>query len=239
MPIFFDSDRDLNGDCALIALCADSICAFWNENGGPEKYGVRIFTNEETIREVAIAGDQVLASFFPHPPGPFKRVAALVVLSRLLQLFDICTRDSTLECPKPVTPLLNEEWLPRLCYLLIGPALAHVTVQDSAGKWHEPKSWRGFPSFHTKAEFFLWLEWLCDYPSEILPAPNTEPETLIRRGRMVLGTSLILEQAYYLSYAPANELCGICDRALLGSGDFTGLIFDSILLDNEKQKKKS
>jgi hypothetical protein len=93
----------------------------------------------------------------------------------------------------------------------------------------------------------LWLEWMCDYPESIIPEPNTLREMRLRRGRMVLATASTLEQACYSAHphpgdgAPQDPddgqgICGICDKALRKSADFTGLSFDATLYDNAKKK---
>lgn len=164
-------------------------------------------------------------------PGPFKRVAALLVLGRLTSIFSLATPNSKVESLKPVNASMEREWLPKLCFLLLAPAFSSLTVSNAQGATHSLQDWKGFPSFHSKAEFLFWLEWLCDYPLDSL----SDDEKVTRRGRMILGTSLILEAIYYQG-AQKSALCGACDASL--GPHFGGLIFDAWLRQNKVARER-
>ena len=103
-------------------------------------------------------------------------------------------------------------------------------VKDTDHK-HMLEHWHGFPSLHSKAEFILWLQWLCDYNPEVLKDDHAH---LDRRGRMVLSTALILEALCYQTGKPAT-ICGACDREFLEKcGDQSLFTFDYWLSHYDK-----
>ncbi len=204
MPIFMDTYED---DQSLIKKMATSVAEFWNQHGGTD-YGFQAFVSKENIVKMSEDGDAVLASHFCADPGPFKRVAAALVLARLTPLFGICSVNSKDDNMAKVPVMTVRDWTPRLAFLLLEPALAAVRLVKRPPEECLWDHWHGFPSLHSKAEFLLWLEWLCDYPLDLLAS---EPERLARRGRMVLATALILEGIYYQAGHTA-DFCGCCDN---------------------------
>lgn len=218
MPIFMPSFEE---DQEFILRLARRVCNYWNNNGGVE-HGVRLFVAKQAVDLVSRGGDEVLAAFFADEPGPFKRLAALLVLARLAPLFTLATPDSTREDPQPIPSEIEQEWLPRVCFLLIEPVLSNLAVKDAQGKLTSLSHWDGFPSLHSKAEFLLWLEWMRDYAAEHLIAD----ENIVRRGRMMLATSLILEAVYYQNPEARKTVCGFCDNNV---GNLTGVVFDGLL----------
>jgi len=225
MPIFMDTYED---DQELIKKMAVGIANFWNKNGGTD-YGFQAFVAEESITKMSEDGDAVLASHFCADPGPFKRVAAALVLARLTPLFGICSVNSTNEDMAKVPVMTVRDWIPRLAYMLIEPAFAAVKLVNRKNQTSLADGWSGFPSLHSKAEFLLWLEWLCDYPSDLLAS---ESERLARRGRMVLATALVLEGIYYQNGQRA-EICGCCDKDFATSCECLSLFtFDKMLAIN-------
>ena len=227
-----EADVDLIYDIAL------SVSEFWNDNGGCD-HGFRLFAVREKAVAVSISGDAVLAAFFPHPPGPFKRLATLLVTSRLIpeSLFCFASVESTQGNIKPAPPAIVAEWESQLAYLLIQPTLASLKVYDRAGSPHEMNEWAGFPSIHSKAEFLLWLRWLRDYPADCFSAtPGCDDINTERRGRMVLATTLILEAVYYQDKARLASICSICDEVLSSKEDLRYIMFDALLCKNELER---
>ncbi len=204
MPIFMDS---FENDEALIQEIAVTTATYWNENGGMD-FGFQVFVAKDNIKEMSRGGDEVLAAFFPEEPGPFKRVATALVMARLAPLFSLAAVESTDDHRRPISAKEERVWQPRMAFLLLEPALAAVRMTNGESTGSMLDNWHGFPSLHSKAEFMFWLEWLCDYPSDIL---LDEAARLDRRGRMVLGTSLILEATYYQD-GHKSPICGSCDR---------------------------
>jgi len=225
MPIFMDTYEE---DQRLIEMMAKEVAEFWNKYGGTE-YGFQVFVSKECIVKMSEDGDAVLAAHFHDEPGPFKRIAAALVLARLTPLFGICSVNSTDDRLAKVPIMTLRDWVPRLAFLLIEPALAAVQLVGMPPQASLRDGWHGFPSLHSKAEFLLWLEWLCDYPTELLAS---EPEQLARRGRMVLATALILESIYYQDGRPP-AICGCCDKEFAKKCDNLGLFtFDKMLAEN-------
>ena len=234
MPILCEN---VDNDKLLIESLADEVCRFWNENGGID-HGVKLFVGKDKIEEVSVAGDAILASFFADPPGPFKRLATLLVLARLDGLFTLAAPSSDNVNLVMVNSLTHRQWLARICYLLIEPTFFSLTVKGEGGKEYPLTEWKDFPSIHSKAEFISWLEWLCDYPHDYFPSPQRDVEKMNRRGRMILATSLILEAVYYQNHASAN-ICGICDKVLLDDAGGVALLkFDQMLRFTELERMK-
>jgi len=209
MPIFMDS---FENDEALIQEIAVTTATYWNENGGTD-FGFQVFVPKDNIKEMSHSGDEVLGAFFPEEPGPFKRVATALVMARLIPLFCLASVDSTDDHMKPIPARDEREWQARMAFLLLEPALAAVHMTNGTDEGSMRDHWHGFPSLHSKAEFLFWLEWLCDYPPDIL---LDEAAGLDRRGRMVLGTSLILEAIYYQD-GHKSGICGSCDKEFFKS----------------------
>ena len=233
--------NDLGADFDIVLGLASGICQHWNENGG-KNFGFSLFVPKESAKRLSEEGDQVLA-YFADEPGPFKRVATLVVLSRLLPLFTIASVNSTRDnLQKSAMEIASNSWLPRLSFLLIRPALRSLYLKNTDGNLMQLPPWRGFPSLHSKAEFLFLLQWMRDFPNSDY-TEQQDAHRLERRGRMVLAVALILEAVFYQK--TAAEICGFCDRALIKalSGKFTEfnlreLLFDAYLADYVRRKSK-
>jgi hypothetical protein len=232
MPIFVPSSEL---DEQIILDISAGICDYWNKFGGTD-FGIRLFVSKDSVRTVSQEGGDILAAHFAEQPGPFKRVAAFLVASRLSSLFTLATVNSTADDLHEIPAQIELEWLPKVCFLLLGPAFSIVHI-DGHDKKHTLDDWKGFPSIHTKAEFLFWLRWLCEYRSDCLPAG----EVLARRGRMVLATSLILEAVYYqMSTGAVPPLCGLCDVELKKRfPDFRQVVFDGWLSATEQDYEKN
>lgn len=231
MPIFMEKFCD---DVETIGDIAQTVATYWNQNGGPDQ-GLSVLWSREAVDKISHEGDQILAGFFPDPPGPFKRLATFIVLSRLHPLFALIPPAAGIDNLKPVQPGFHDEWIARVIYLLIEPSMQVLQVRGKDGQVFSLTEWADFPSLHTKTEFLFWLEWLRDYPPGYLPRDISDTEGLERRGRMVLATSLILEQAYY-SKGGNTQLCRICDQNLINAMDHRLLFFDAFLSDNQEKK---
>jgi len=214
----------------------------WNEYGG-DANGFSISVGEKELRYCCDKGAEVLETYFSHPPSPFKRVGAFVVLARLFPFFGFTK--------SPPTPVAKNQWYARLAALLIPPTLRGMKVDvsddDQHEKWMLLDKWTGFPSPHVKVEFLAWLEWLD--PLQGVPPPSGMPredwESLLndRLARMILRTSLLIENMYYLCEISAKvgtEGClrGQCRRCMKGI-NLTGLNYDGILYQNWLSKHKT
>ena len=219
--------RDSESDLKAITELATSVADYWNQYG-TKKYPFIVQTSKEAIKKLAEEGDQVLAAFFPEEPGPFKRVATLIILSRLIPLFSLGKNVPTEHFP-PLSLMEEELWLPRISCLLINPAFKIINVSVNSTV-HKLTEWKSFPSAHSKAEFLLWLEWLRDYDASQL---HQSEENLVRRGRMILACSLILEAVYYQGPTRA-KICGICDDKV----DLSCVTYEGYLWEERKKDIK-
>jgi len=233
MPIFMP---EFEQDEKLISILAARVSLYWNRWGGTD-YTVRAFVASPSVKIVSREGDEVLAAFFPEEPGPFKRLATLMVLAKLVPLFTLATPNSTKDNLKEVDMETEIEWLPRLCFLLIEPTFQILSLKGPNGKNTPMSHWNGFPSMHSKAEFLQWLEWIRDYSPEHL-TQSARDENLVRRGRMILATSLILEAVYYQNEASKGGICGCCDHQLMEDPRMArAIVFDGLLQLNEQEGK--
>jgi len=223
MPIFFD---DPETDRNTIQALAHEVASYWNAYGA-EEYGFRVFTNPDLVAEVSQIGRSVLANDFPIPPGPFKRIATLIVLAQITPLFELGTLQSTPANYRLVTDEGRyREWLPRICFLLLEPALRLVRVRGRNGQPDLPlNDWHDFPSAHSKAEFFQWLEWLRDYTNSDLMCDEEEDRLCIAKN--VLACALIIENVYYQGDSPP-AICGSCDDRV----DLTCVLYQKVLWQN-------
>jgi len=226
LAVFFKNPDD---DVCAILLLARRVCRYWNSNCGTSN-GFRLFVAKEAVERIVRDSNIVMPAFFPDEPGPFKRVASLLVLSRLTPLFTLASVNSTLDKLTDINQAEEQQWLPRVCYLLTQPSFDILKVSNDQIREHALVDWKDFPSLHSKAEFLLWLEWLCDYPRELL----SDEEKIIRRGRMILATSLILEAVYYQTKSSVSPLCGACDHNI---PDLRLVTFDAILWQNKLDKQ--
>jgi hypothetical protein len=229
--------KDFPDDIETIGEIAQTVASYWNENGGPE-HGVSVLWSREAADKISHEGDQILAGFFPDPPGPFKRLATFLVLSRLQPLFALVPPAAGIDNLKPVQPGFHDEWIARVTYLLIEPTLQVLKVHGKGGQVISLTEWADFPSLHTKTEFLFWLEWLRDYPPGYLRHDVSDAEGRERRGRMALATALILEQAYYCK-GGNTALCRMCDRNLIDAMDHRLLFFDAFLADTQEKNAKA
>jgi hypothetical protein len=228
-------DKAGQEDYDAILTLARSVAEVWNTFGGTD-HGFRVRVGEKEVQECCSLGHEILITSkkFPNPPGPFKRVAALVVLARLYPFFELD--------PPPPYPQACQIWLARVIGLLIPATLSTLEVNISKDKtnpkWEQLNNWRGFASPHYKIEFLVFLQWL-DGLSWIRPIIDEQLWQSIRKdrlARMILATSLIIEANYYCTEtgAPnANHLRGKCKGCVEGQ-DLTPLNYDERLYDKAK-----
>lgn len=225
-------DSSAGKDCEAVFDIAVGVAALWNNFGG-EKHGFKIKIGDAEVKECCRLGNEILtlSKKFPIPPSPFKRVAALVVLSKLYPFFE-------LDPPQEVQ-IQDQIWLSRLSTLLIPGALALLEVNVSedalAPKWALNR-WNGFASPHYKIEFLKFIQWLDNFDWLMIGGEQdkwiqTKRERL---ARMIMSVSLIIEANYYLGEAGAPQrehLRGKC-KLCLKSADLTGLTYDVEIYDN-------
>lgn len=229
-------------DVDAVRVLANEVAALWNENGGKD-FSFTLRVGRRNIQKCCDHGTKLLRRFCPagNEPGPFKRVATLVVLSRLEPFFEITPPKSGSD---------KTQWLARISALLIPVALKALRVDVSGGKkvkiWERLDNWKGFPSPHFKADFLAWLSWmdtLCWLDSEFPEAARKEKWLRVKEdriARMILVTALILESCYYYGeinsgVAVMKQICGKC-RSFLGNPDLTSITYDSTIYSNYSKK---
>ena len=234
-------------DYLAVRSIANEVARLWNENGG-DSHGFTIEVGRNNIQKCCDHGAELLRRFCPKgkEPGPFKRVATLVVLSRLEPFFQFVPAKSGVE---------KNQWLARISALMIPAGLKGLRVDVSNGAkikvWEKLDHWRGFPSPHYKADFLAWLSWmdtLCWLDTEFREAEQKKKWDKIKQdriARMILVTALILEACYYCGEKDAgvpqrNQICGKC-RSYLADPDLTPINYDlglyAFYVKKQKEKK--
>lgn len=129
-----------------------TICRNW-ERHCLAHFGFGVFVVPSHFDKFYSAGTSILQNNFPIPPGPFKRVATLLVMSQMHRLFHFSpelTHDAT------------ERWHAKMTALLIPVTLAklrvNLTPEASTPTWRRLESWAGYPSDHFKLELLQFLE---------------------------------------------------------------------------------
>lgn len=231
-------------DYNAVRSIASEVARLWNENGG-DSYGFTIEVGKNNIQRCCDHGAELLRRFCPNgkEPGPFKRVATLVVLSRLEPFFQLNPQKTGIE---------KNQWLSRISALLIPPSLKGLRVDVSNGGkikvWERLDHWRGFPSPHYKADFLAWLSWmdtLCWLDAEFHEPEQKKKWHKIKQdriARMILVTALILEACYYCGekdagVPPRSQICGKC-RSYLAEPDLTPVNYDLSLYNAYIKKMK-
>jgi hypothetical protein len=201
MSGLFDGDRAK--DVEAVLYLANQVAAIWNECGG-QQHGFSVIVGEKELGICCDHAREILVESgkFPNPPGPFKRVAALIVCARLYPFFGLD--------PKPLTVQDRNAWLTRLVALLIPVTLQRLEVNVSKGEkehWIALDKWIGFCSHHHKIEFLAFLEWLetCEWAQAHIPDPDWKVFNMKRLARMILATTLIIEANYYCGERPVSD----------------------------------
>lgn len=216
-------DRSRERDHEVVLRLAKRVSSVWNTYG--TDYGFQVVVSGRAVEECCDEGNQILKSSFSVPPGPFKRVGALVVLARLKPLFDL--RGS-------LTPGTKGRWLSRVVALLIPAALrlmaVNVSTHESAATLRR-LNWHGFASPHVKFEFLALLEWLDlldDVQAYVAPVNPSMWNRVVnqRLARMVLALSLEIESNYYCTEEEELKIRGQCKACFRQIADLTCLSYD-------------
>lgn len=238
---------DGKDDFEAIGRVAGTVANVWNEYGGKSDFGFSVEFGTEQIEECSKKASTIFKEFFPNPPGPFKRVAALLVFGRLYPFFGFK--------PARASEIENEEWLSRIVVMMLPVALrllrADISTHPKAQSWKSINAWKGFPSVHYKIEFLAFMQWLDNFqwlPDSLEGLPPAVIEEVKRRlklekmtsnrlARMILATSLIIEACYYASeglLAQANQehLRGKCVGCIDPGATLIASSYDSRLWEN-------
>ena len=227
-------------DFKAIERVAKTVAGLWNEYGGQD-HGFQIVYGTDEIEACSTHASSIFKRFFPDPPGPFKRVAALLVFGRLFPFF-------AFNPPRP-SPVEREEWLSRVVALMLPVALrlirADIASHPGATTWKSIDAWKGFPSVHYKIEFLAFLQWLDNFDwvidaiDKISPPPPVDKRALIesRLARMILATSLTIEACYYASeglpaQASQAHLRGKCVGCIDPKATLVASSYDAMLWQN-------
>lgn len=239
----------LEADKQAITRVADRVAILWNDYGGHD-FGFKIQHGEDQIEFCSKRATSIFEKYFPDPPGPFKRVAALLVFGRLYPFFEfIPSRRSSQD---------DEEWLARIVALMIPVSLrllyADVSATKDAHTYKAIDAWKGFPSIHYKVEFLAFIQWLDNLEWAVKRLDGLEENVIAdvkermkmdevinsRLARMILATSLIIEACYYgsetLPQQPEqSNLRGKCLGCIDPEGDTTALSYDGRLFENYRK----
>jgi len=234
-------------DFDAIARVAGTVATVWNDYGGKADYGFTVEFGTDQIEECSKKASAIFKEFFPNPPGPFKRVAALLVFGRLYPFFGFK--------PARASAIENEEWLARIVTLMLPVALrllrADISTHPKAQTWKSINAWKGFPSVHYRIEFLAFLQWLDNFQwaanclegmppatiEEVKHRFNLDKMTSSRLARMILAASLIIEGCYYASeglpdQADQEHLRGKCIGCVDPSATITATSYDVRLWEN-------
>jgi len=193
-------DESIEADCAAVAKVAEAVAIAWNEKSSDALDFTLTYQRRKIESICELARNFSAHGVFPSPPGPFKRVALLLVLGRLYPFFTLVPyasdEDAGLE-----SPLKRDAWNCRMMLLTVPAALHGITITLDEAEIELPP-FEGFPSPHYKLDLLTWLKWM-DHGGKLSKIVSDkeawEKFTGQRLVRMVLTTSLILEACYYLS----------------------------------------
>ena len=157
-------------------------------------------------------GGKLLDDFFPKPPGPFKRVGALLVMNQLNSFFYF---------DPPLNADQSQRWRAKVSALLIPVALAKLRVNLTPDKpnptWHRLDAWKGFPSPHFKMELLQYLEGMDNYEwvERLIEGTHLADykDRLIteKTARKIAATGLIIEACYYFNEGEHSAIRGKCN----------------------------
>lgn len=216
------SEKD---DLQAIEDIAEDVASLWNEHGGKE-FGFGVAYDLDRIRQCREKAVPILDTYFPNPPGPFKRVAALLVFGRLYPFFYFTNK---------LTQKQHQEWLSRIVALTLPVAIrtqkVNLSNHPDAPRWVPLDSWRGFPSVHYKLEFLGFIGWLDGFQWLLARIPATDQKMVIdnRLARMTLALSLIIEGCYYFGTEVPLEKDGPVrsnSTCVTPGADLTALSYD-------------
>lgn len=197
------------------------ICKMWEQHCSSH-YGFKVNVSPSAFARLYTASTELLQKHFPVPPGPFKRVATLVVMSQMHPIFHF----------EPELPHdASQRWHAKMTALLIPVGLAklrvNLTPEEPDPTWQRLDAWCGFPSEHFKLEFLQFLERVETYHWwEKTMIEGKMEENIANRlitdevVRLINAMTLILEGCYYWNEEwsiQALRLRGKCNDFFDGS----------------------
>jgi hypothetical protein len=183
---------------------ARTVCGLWNARCSGS-WGFVLKAHLPEIKAICLRGAELFgtAECFPREPGPFKRAAAFLVLSRLSPFYSVNNGVGV-----GFTAQERHHWNTRFLVLSVGPVLRQTHLMLDGHSRHVMASWKGFPSLHYLLEFLVWLRWLDDFQRfEPLFQAEWRAVSMQRLARMVMSTSLIIEACYYGAKSPFPSSC--------------------------------
>ena len=217
---------------------ADVVCEMWNKSCSHINGITLQASRADLIKCCDIGSELFLGDSFPDIPGPYKRIAAFLVIGRLYPFF-IPTYEKSLG---EITRDEQTQWMTRFMSLTIPIIFDRMTVDLGEGPVPLPK-WKGFPSAHYRLEFFSLLRWLdnMEWLQGKLPASDCDTLEIVKwpnLARMVLSVSLSLESCHYISElndGSPQAVMGQISNCMRGLPEFAelDLVFDYCLGDWE------
>jgi hypothetical protein len=194
-------DDDSHKDKESCEYVLEEFCAWWDRRIKPLR-AIAITGSKGNLEDCrTISRDLFNGFFFPERPGPFKRVAAFVVLGRLFPFLKFRPADgldveSAIRFANYETTHKANEWLTRAMVRTIPILFAQLEVEINGKRI--PLAWKGFPSWHYELEFHEFLRWT---DSDIEPCDcdfnNLTQKTKWALARKIMAATLSLEACYY------------------------------------------
>ncbi|MEQ1712682.1 MAG: hypothetical protein ABL908_14950 [Hyphomicrobium sp.] len=202
MQLFGDLAADENHKKA-VTLIGDA-ARVWNKRIG-RSFGIFFVVSPLSLRQCCDKISTCLeGEAFPPDPGPYKRVAALLVFGVLNPPVRILTVTG-----QELSDAEKRQWIVRFMALTIPAVISELTYKPG-DIYEDLPPWTGFPSDHYKLEFFEWLRRLDDlsWAKNVYGAiVNVAVQHLStpRLARMVLATTLSLEACHYICMSPKRD----------------------------------
>jgi hypothetical protein len=185
-------------DYGIVEQLVETICRKWDQHCSAH-YGFKVFVSPSAFKKFYEAGIRILEENFPLPPGPFKRVASLIVISQMYPFFHF-EPELTLEA--------SHRWRAKMTALLMPVGLAklrvNLTPDEANPTWQRLDAWYGFPSDHFKMEFLQFLERIdtCHWWEKTTIEGGLQEQISERiiteeTVRLINSTALMLEACYY------------------------------------------
>ncbi len=156
-----------------------------------------------SISQICLLGEKVFTdAALPSSPGPFKRAAALCILTHLFLKHDIRPRQGA----DFLTPDDRRDWKSRLALATVPAVLANCEIKIG-DKWQRlSKTW-GPATTHLRLELLNWLRWL------VIPIEGDTKISIARIYRMVLALSMVIEQSYYIAGNQGRMTCDVMNMS--------------------------
>lgn len=201
----FSASSGYNREDLKIALEAMSGVVGWWNTDHCDLYGFKIKLWAGSVEECCQKGSWLFDEnpfYFAQPPGPFKRIAAFLVLGCLYPFISFeqngippMKRDGF-----PCNDYEKRVWRVRLLLQALPHLFARLKLRVN-GSW-DHVSWQGFPSAHYELEFMNWLKWL-DPMDELEEVVSKVMDWRLfqkkRIARMTMATALSIEASCYAS----------------------------------------